>query len=349
MKTAVVLFNLGGPTSQDGVRPFLFNLFKDPHIIRLPAIARYPLAWLISTLRTKKAKNIYAQLGGGSPLNANTERQCHALQWLLKERGHDVRVFMCMRYAAPMTEETLQQVKAYQPDKVVLLPLYPQFSTTTTKSSFVAWDSCIEKHAPELRTKTHRQCCYPTSQLFIQAHVALIQDHIEQLSFNSPFMILFSAHGIPLDMIEDGDPYAFQVEQTVNAIMSDASLTDYPFMICYQSRVGPKEWLGPSIDSALRQCKDKGMGVIVIPISFVSDHSETLVELDIQYKEVAQEIGLPHYSRVKALGDDTLFIEYLGHQVESMLRGEKTQRLCPSSYSECPTIIDLSPTSALKT
>ena len=339
MKLAVVLFNLGGPTSLEGVQPFLFNLFKDPHILRLPALVRYPLAWLISTLRLKKAKDIYAQLGGGSPLNQNTMQQCQALQWLLKNHGYEAKVWMCMRYAPPFAQDVVHQVREYAPDHVLLLPLYPQFSTSTTKSSFHDWDACVNAYAPELLPKTHRQCCYPTGDLFIQSHIALIKEHLEQCPKGIPMTFLFSAHGIPMDMIHDGDPYAWQVEQTVHAIMADAILKDHSFMICYQSRVGPKKWLGPSIDTALRQCKDlykeKGGGVIVIPISFVSDHSETLIELDVQYKEVAKSMGITHYSRVKALGDDTLYIEYLAQQVDVLLKEEKGMRQCPRDYRAC--------------
>lgn len=335
MKTAVVLFNLGGPTSMEGVRPFLFNLFKDPHILRMPFFARYPLAWFISTLRTKKAKGIYAQIGGGSPLNHNTLQQCHALQWLLKNRGHDVKVFMCMRYAPPMTPEVVRNVKEYDPDRVILLPLYPQFSTSTTKSSFQEWDDEIKIQAPFLDQKTERQCCYPTGDLFLQSHIALLKEHLEQCPKDIPLSLLFSAHGIPLDMIAGGDPYAFQVEQTVNAIMNDPFLKNYSFMICYQSRVGPKKWLGPSLDIALNECKEKGQGAVVVPISFVSDHSETLVELDIQYKDIAAAMHLLHYSRVKALGDDTLYIDYLAQQVESLLKGQTCPRLCPKEYTDC--------------
>lgn len=335
MKIAVVLFNLGGPTSLEGVRPFLFNLFKDPHILRMPFFIRYPLAWLISTLRTKKAKGIYAKLGGGSPLNHHTLQQSQALQWLLKNRGYDVKVFMCMRYAPPMTHEVVRDVKDYAPDRVVLLPLYPQFSTSTTKSSFEEWDHEVQTQASFLAKNTQRQCCYPTGDLFIQSHIALLKEHLEQCPKDTPLTLLFSAHGIPLDMIEGGDPYAFQVEQTINAIMKDDVLKNYSFMICYQSRVGPKKWLGPSLDTALRQCKEKMCGAVVIPISFVSEHSETLVELDIQYKDVAASIDLSHYSRVKALGDDTLYVDYLAHQVEALLRGESCPRLCPKEYGEC--------------
>lgn len=329
MKLAIVLFNLGGPTSKEGVKPFLFNLFKDKNIIRLPAIARYPLAWLISTLRTQKAQDIYTQIGGGSPLNTNTKAQADALEYSLRTRYSHAKVFMCMRYAPPMTKEVVEQVRSYHPDKIVLLPLYPQFSTTTTKSSFEEWD----KDAGDMLNKTVRRCCYPLHENFIKAHSALIEEHIT--SIKTPVKILFSAHGIPMEMIDDGDPYAFQVEATVKTIMASDRLKDYPHEICYQSRVGPKKWLEPNIDTALRACASENIGAVVVPISFVSDHSETLVELDIQYKEVAAILGLPHYSRVPALADHPLFIQSLSDQVESMLNGVKQSRLCPTSFKSC--------------
>ncbi len=318
MKLAVILFNLGGPTSQEGVKPFLFNLFKDRNIIRLPAVARYPLAWLISTLRTKKAQSIYLKLGGGSPLNANTQAQVDALEVKLKADYPHVKVFMCMRYAPPMTKEVVAKVRAYGPDQIVLLPLYPQFSTTTTKSSFEEWDH----FAGDLSTKTLRRCCYPTHETFIEAHCALITEHMKNVS--APVKILFSAHGIPMEMIEDGDPYAFQVEATVKAIMATDVLKNHSYQICYQSRVGPKKWLDPNIDAALKTCAKENVGAVVVPISFVSDHSETLVELDSQYKEVAAGLGLSHYSRVASLGDHPLFIESLSQQVDEMLKGQRS-------------------------
>ncbi len=329
MKIAVVLFNLGGPLNQKAVRPFLWNLFKDPHIIRLPALLRYPLAFLISTLRTQKAKAIYRQIGGGSPLNEKTKAQALALEENLVEKGLQAKVFMCMRYAPPFTKEVVRAVRDSKPDAIILLPLYPQFSTTTTKSSFHEWD----KYAKDLLSITQKKCCYPLNEHFIKAHQQLIANHIKTIK--APLKLLFSAHGIPLDIVESGDPYAFQVEATVNAIMHDPLLASIPYQICYQSRVGPKKWLSPTIDEALHLCQKSNLGAVVVPISFVSDHSETLVELDIQYKDRAKELSLCHYSRVEALGTDRLFIDSLAESVLELVENTPQKRLCPPSFKEC--------------
>lgn len=335
-KIAVVLLNLGGPTHQEGVKPFLFNLFKDPCIIPLPAIMRYPLAWLISTLRTKKAQAIYAELGGKSPLNDNTQAQCDALEDYLQKQGINAKCFMCMRYAPPMTQECVQSVADYAPDHVVVLPLYPQFSTTTTKSSFEAWDRYAQTHAWSMA----RRCCYPISDGYTKALAHLIQNHLDQQSSPQPLRLLFSAHGIPTDCVtKRGDPYAHQVEHTINRVMEhvNAERQGEPLssVLCYQSRVGPKKWLTPTLDDALKACHTDQHGAVVIPISFVSDHSETLVELDIQYKQIAHDMGLLHYSRVPSLNCDPEFIAFLGDEVTSMLRLETFSRVCPKTYHGC--------------
>lgn len=334
-KIAVVLMNLGGPTHPNAIHPFLFNLFKDPCIIPLPAIVRYPLAWLISTLRTKKAQKIYAALGGGSPLNHHTQTQAQALEDALIHEGLDVKCFMCMRYAPPMTEDCVEKVRAYQPDHVALLPLYPQFSTTTTKSSFLEWDNVVKND----HFHTLRRCCYPVSAGFIRAMSSIIQSHLSMQKSDVPLRIVFSAHGIPMDCIEKrGDPYEDHVQKTVHEVMRKLNAdTKAPLdhTLCYQSRVGPKKWLTPTLDQALIQCKDDQRGAVVVPIAFVSDHSETLVELDIQYKEVADQLGLAHYSRVPALNDHPLFIEFLKDEVVSMLNHHDFERICPQNFQGC--------------
>lgn len=334
-KIAVVLMNLGGPTSQEAVKPFLFNLFKDPCIIPLPLIARYPLAWLISTLRTKKAKTIYAEIGGGSPLNHNTEKQAHALEDALKKDDVDAKCFLCMRYAPPMTEECIKAVRAYSPDQVVLVPLYPQFSTTTTKSSFMEWD----RFARQENFSVARRCCYPASHKFVQAVSSIVAEHIKQQKTQSPLRIVFSAHGIPVDCVEKlGDPYEFQVQHTVKCVMEQLNheaSTPFQHTLCYQSRVGPKKWLIPTIDDALHACKNDDVGAVVVPIAFVSDHSETLVELDIQYRDVAQNLGLAHYSRAPSLNDHPLFIDFLKSEVLSVLNNDGFDRICPTQFHGC--------------
>lgn len=329
MKVAVVLLNLGGPETLEGVKPFLWNLFKDKHILRLPFFLRYPLAWLISTLRTPKAKAIYESIGGRSPLNENTRKQANALEALLQKEGIQAKVFMAMRYASPMTEEVMAEVKAYQPNRIMLIPLYPQFSTTTTQSSVAEW----QRYGKDLDIQTHAICCYFDHPHFIKAHQQLLKEHLAVVPDN--VRLLFSAHGLPEKIIDAGDPYAWQVRQTVEGIMKDASFQQTPYTICYQSKVGPTKWLRPSLEEALEDCHTQGQGAVVIPITFVSDHSETLYELDIQYKKCAEDKGMPHYSRTPVLGDHPLYMETLASLALAALSGKEELRKCPLSYKDC--------------
>lgn len=312
MKIAVVLFNLGGPSHQKEVKPFLLNLFSDPQILRFPSIIRYPLAWLIATLRHKKAQGIYQKMGGGSPLFKNTMDQAKSLEACLVSKKMDAKVFLAMRYTPPFARDIINDIKAISPDKIILLPLYPQFSNTTTKSFFAEWDKC----AALMKSLTKEIPCYPTDKIFVKAHQELILDHLQQLP-KIPLRLVFSAHGIPLDPT---DPYSAHIEATVNAVMGHPSLKEYSFTFCYQSRVGPKKWLEPYLETALRQSVVDGKGVVIIPISFVSEHAETLVELDMDYKERAATMGIIHYSRVPALGINSLFIEALAGQVMEAVR-----------------------------
>ena len=332
-KVAVVLFNLGGPTSLKGVKPFLFNLFKDPDIIRLPNPLRFFLAWLISTLRRKKAENIYAQLGGKSPLNDNTQKQVDALEAKLLDAGVHAKVFMCMRYAPPMTDDVLKAVAEYQPDEIVLLPLYPQFSTTTVKSSLLEWKkACLEKN---FHVKTHSFCCFPGENGFIEAYRELLVEHLSHISKEIPIKILFSAHGIPEDIVKEGDPYPFHARISMDTVMDHDLLKKYEYDLCYQSKVGPKKWTGPSLTEAMEVARNEKKGVVIVPISFVSDHSETLVELDIQYKEYAKEMNLVRYSRIFTVSDHPIFIEGLCQMVLGRLAGMKCEKVCSSDKKMC--------------
>ena len=232
MKVAVVLFNLGGPDSLDAVRPFLFNLFRDPAIITLPAIVRYPLAALISTTRTKTAQANYAIMGGRSPLLPETEAQSAALQAELTERGIEARTFIAMNYWKPFIRDTAREVAAYAPDEIVLLPLYPQFSTTTTGSSLKAWAKAYRGPG---RSRTVG--CYPTASGVIEAYAAEIRKTYEGAGSPAGVRLLFSAHGLPQQVIDGGDPYEAQIRATAAAIA--ARLPELPdWQVCFQSRVG---------------------------------------------------------------------------------------------------------------
>ena len=245
MKIAVVLFNLGGPDSLDAVQPFLRNLFSDPAIITLPGLLRWPLARFIAGRRASKAKKIYAQIGGASPILGQTEMQAQALQEALARDGNswdEWRCFVCMRYWHPMTEEVVQQVRAFAPETIVLLPLYPQYSTTTTGSSFTAWDEGVAR----LGIKTRRVKSYPTEPGFIAASVELVKQGLVEAGAG-PKRLLFSAHGLPGKIIKAGDPYQSQVEQTARAIVERLGNVDWS--VCYQSRVGPLKWIGPPTEA----------------------------------------------------------------------------------------------------
>ena len=204
MKTAVVLFNLGGPDKQESVKPFLFNLFNDPNIFKLPNPFRFLLAKLISTLRTKEATEIYSEIGGKSPILDITNDQAIALEETLAKQGMSSKVFVCMRYWHPMTAEIVKEVKDYNPDNIFLLPLYPQYSTTTTKSSLDLWFKEAKKQ--NLSVQTKYTCCYPTNKKFIESHQQLIQNKIDDIK-DKKIRILFSAHSLPVSIIKGGDPY----------------------------------------------------------------------------------------------------------------------------------------------
>ncbi|WP_396594915.1 ferrochelatase [Brevundimonas sp. R86498] len=319
-RIAIVLFNLGGPDDAATVKPFLFNLFNDPAIIGLPGLFRTPLAKLISSRRETSAQANYAMMdsNGGSPLKGETRAQMDALDAALSARlpGDEVRSFMAMRYWHPLTEEAAVDVAAWGPDEIVLLPLYPQFSTTTTRSSLKAWNAA---YAGSGRTRTI--CCYPRVNGWIEAQAEGIRQKLaeaERDHAGRKVRVLFSAHGIPEKLVhKDGDPYQEQVEATVAAVAAAAGLTDW--LLCYQSRVGPLKWLGPSTPDAIRAAGAEGIGLVVTPIAFVSEHIETLVELDIEYGELAHEAGVHPYLRVPAVGISPLFIGGLADAVTESL------------------------------
>jgi ferrochelatase len=333
-KLAVVLFNLGGPDRPEAVRPFLFNLFNDPAIIGAPTLVRRALAWLISTRRAPIAREIYARIGGRSPLLELTGLQGESLQAAL---GDDVKVFIAMRYWHPLTEQTVAEVKAWGPDRIVLLPLYPQYSSTTSGSSLLAWTRSAAKAG--LDTPSISICCYPTEEGMITAQAALLAAALAQAGEGA--RVLFSAHGLPKKVIERGDPYQSHVEMTAQAIVTALARPDLDWQVCYQSRVGPLEWIGPATPDEIKRAGAESKALVVIPIAFVSEHSETLVELDIEYAHLAKEAGVPTYVRVPALGTHPAFIQALADLVRrSQVSGcnpcsERGGRICPPQASRC--------------
>lgn len=334
-RTAVVIFNLGGPDSLEAIQPFLFNLFNDPSIIRQPRLVRWLIAKLISTRRTPVAKEIYRQIGGRSPILEETKKQAEALQRMLGD-ANDYRIFIGMRYWHPFAEECAVEVKAYGPDRIILLPLYPQFSTTTTDSFQRAWRLAAAKI--DLTCPLSMICCYPTEPGFIDAMVRQTKSCLERIG-KKPNRVLFSAHGLPQKFITAGDPYQAQVEMTVAAIVDRLDMADLDYVICYQSRVGPVEWLRPYTDDEIKRAGQDGISVAVMPVAFVSEHSETLVELDREYANLAREVGVPEYVRGATVGVDQAFMQGLARLVKSGASQEIAsgtgQKLCPDTFAAC--------------
>src|SRR5260221_10187093 len=309
-RTAVVLFNLGGPAPPHSVRPFLFNLFNDRAIVALPQPLRWLLAWLISGRRAAVARAIYGQIGGASPLLANTEAQARALETAL---GPEYRCFVAMRYWPPFRAEAVRGVKAWGPDSIVLLPLYPQYSTTTTASSLAAWHDAARREG--MSAPTAAICCYPRAAGFIAASADAIRRTLAQIPAGMGFRVLFSAHGLPKRVVRAGDPYQFQVEATVGALRAALAMPELDTAICYQSRVGPLEWIGPATDAEIARAGGAGLAVVVVPVAFVSEHSETLVELAIEYRRLAERSGVPAYHVVATVWVHEAFIAALADLV----------------------------------
>ena len=320
-RLAIVLMNLGGPDRPEAVRPFLYNLFSDPAIIGLPALLRLPLAWLIAQRRASVARQIYRRLGGGSPLLANTEAQARALEAML---GDGVRCFVAMRYWQPLTREAVQQVAQWRPQAVLCLPLYPQFSTTTTASSLAAWRDEAERQKFECPTRAIR--CYPSVPGFIAGLADLIRPVLLKAAADgSAPRLLLSAHGLPQKIVLRGDPYPQQIETTAEALvaeLADRGCEQIDWRVCYQSRIGPLVWIGPAIDEEIRRAGRARVPLVVAPISFVSEHSETLVELDHDYRRLAAECGVPAYYRVPTVGTHPRFIAALAELARQGMPGQ---------------------------
>jgi protoporphyrin/coproporphyrin ferrochelatase len=313
VKIAIILFNLGGPDSLEAVQPFLRNLFGDPAILRVPSFIRGPLASLLARRRAPTARAIYDKIGGSSPILGQTEAQARALEEALAKDGgneHEWRGYVCMRYWHPMTDAVVRSVERFNPDRIVLLPLYPQFSTATTESSFKVWNDLATFKVP---TKIIKD--YPTEPGFIAASVAMVQEGLAQAG-DGPKRVLFSAHGLPERVIKAGDPYQSQVEQTAKTI-ADVIGGGLDWTVCYQSRVGPLKWIGPSTDAEIARAGADKVAVVIYPLSFVSEHSETLVELDIEYRDLAEKVGVPTYVRVPTVGTHPLFIAGLARLVRN--------------------------------
>ena len=341
MKRAVILFNLGGPDKIDNVEPFLFNLFNDPAILNLPTILRYPLAKLISNRRAPVAKKIYEELGGSSPILKLTKEQSEALETKLNQAQTDseYKCFIVMRCWNPRANDVIKEVQSFNPEEIILMPLYPQYSAATSGSSIKEWKDICKKNNYKVKTSTI--CCYPTDRNFINAHTREI---IKKIKNVKNFKLIFSAHGLPEKNIKKGDPYQWQVEQSVNKIVESLNIENLDWILSYQSRVGPLKWIGPSTEDIIIKNSKIGKHIVLVPIAFVSEHSETLVELDIEYKEIADANGCKNYTRVPALGINEDFIKAMSELIIKKNEYKFSENLyppkikCPSNFKKCPCL-----------
>ena len=326
-RVGVLLLNLGGPDRLEDVRPFLYNLFSDPEIIRLPVPwLQSPLAWLISTSRAKKSQANYQQIGGGSPLRRITEEQARALQKQLSQHGQDAEVYVGMRYWHPFTEEAVAQVKRDGIDKLVVLPLYPHFSISTSGSSFRLLEDLWQEDSALQKINYTVIPSWYDSPGYLEAMADLIAQKLDQLANPDQAHVFFSAHGVPVSYVEEvGDPYQREIEACAQLIMQRLGRPN-AYTLAYQSRVGPVEWLKPYTEDAIKELAEKGVqDLVVVPLSFVSEHIETLQEIDMEYREVAEEAGIERFSRVPALNTHPVFINDLANLVINALNAPEVK------------------------
>lgn len=307
-KVAVVLLNMGGPDSLEAVKPFLFNLFYDPAILALKNPLRWLAAKYLSGKRAPVAREIYQKIGGKSPLLEISQDQAKALeQYLNQDQETDYKCFVSMRYWHPFSHEVVKQVRNFDPGRIILLPFYPHYSITTVGSSLIDWNKQAMKAGLDIPFRVIRD--YPVADGYIEAHVNLLQNALKKIDHPKDYRILYSAHGLPEKIIAAGDPYRDQIELSCKAIQD--RLNGHDHVVCFQSRVGPLKWIGPYTDDEIRRAGADGKSLIIVPISFVSEHSETLVELDIEYKELAEDAGVKDYIRIAAIGCHNSYISAL--------------------------------------
>ena len=315
-RVGVVLFQLGGPDTLEAIEPFLFNLFCDPDIIDFPfaRIGRKPLAKLISATRARKVQHHYSVIGGGSPIRRFTEQQARALQLKLAGSGVDARCFVAMRYWHPFTTEAIAHLRAAQCDQIVLLPLYPHYSGTTTGSSLNEWRRLFRDDVP-----VHCVEAFYRHKLYLDALVEKVEEALVRFPDPERPELVFSAHSVPLAVIEKGDPYQRQIEETVELLMQRGGWPNR-YRLCYQSKVGASKWLQPSLHKTLRDVAAAGVREIcVVPISFVSDHVETLGEIDHEARAEARSLGIARFEMTSGLNDSPTFIAALAELVGSAL------------------------------
>jgi protoporphyrin/coproporphyrin ferrochelatase len=318
-RVGIVLFQLGGPDTLEAIEPFLYNLFCDPDIIDFPfaRIGRRPLAKLISSTRSRKVQHHYATIGGGSPIRPNTERQARALELELRRDGLDAHCFVAMRYWHPFTAEAIAQLKAAGCDELVLLPLYPQYSSTTTGSSLNEWKRLFHDDVP-----VHVVDPFYREPTYLDALAEKVNETLARFPCPERAEIVFSAHSVPMSVIEKGDPYQRQIEETVRLLMDRGGWSN-PHRLCYQSKVGASRWLQPSLHHTLKVLSAEHVReVCVVPIAFVSDHVETLGEIDHEARHEAHELGITQFAMTAGLNDSPKFIQALTEIVQQALEQE---------------------------
>ena len=341
-KTAVILFNSGGPDSFKSVKKFFFNRFNDKAIIPLPQPFRFLLAKFISTRQKQKAQNIYQQIDKKPPILETTIAQAEALEKELSYLGN-YKVFVSMRYWQPFAKDVIKKVKEYTPSQIIFLPLYPQFSTTTTTSSFDDFYQKLKK--AKISATIKYACCYPTNINFVHSHSHLIKQSIAKIKstgFNN-FRLLFSAYALPQKIIDMGNPYCFLVQVSVDAIVKELNEDNLDYQVCYQSTVSLIKSTQPSLDFEISRAALDAKAIIVVPITFVSDQYQTYVELDIKFAEIAKQKNIIFYCRVPALNVSGYFVQSLVDICKSALSikydcigGEFGKRICPKNLKKCP-------------
>jgi ferrochelatase len=336
-RIGVVLFQLGGPDTLDAIEPFLFNLFCDPDIIDFPfaRIGRRPLAKLISTTRAKKVQHHYAVIGGGSPIRKFTEQQACALQRHLRSQGVDAHCFVAMRYWHPFTAEAIAQIESLGCDHLVLLPLYPQYSSTTTGSSLNEWSRLYRRQDVTVSTVQE----FYKNPLYLAALTAQVETTLRKFDSPAQPVLVFSAHSVPVAVVERGDPYQRQIEETAELVLERLRHAGWTnrHRLCYQSKVGANKWLQPTLRSTLREVAAEGeKSVCVIPVSFVSDHVETLGEIDHEARRQARELGITQFHMMAGLNDSPGFVAALADIVLSALEQAPESLMLPAVGSRVP-------------
>ena len=316
-KIGVVLLNLGGPDSLDAVEPFLYNLFSDPDIINFPGsfLFRKRLAKLISSRRSPMVRGQYAKIGGKSPLKDYTLKQAALLEEKLNER-FPAKVYVAMRYWNPSTDDALDAIERDGIKRVILLPLYPHYSKATTFSSMKEWDNRL-KERPRLQLDTTLIESYYDHPTYIDAFIERIDEAFERFPADrrDDVHILFSAHGTPMKLVREGDPYSGHIKKTIEAIVSRGNIT-HDYSLCYQSKVGPLKWLTPSTPDTIKSLAADGVkNMLVVPVAFASDHLETLFEVGMEFRHMAETAGVEHFEVTVGLNESPKFIDALSELV----------------------------------